>query len=162
MLDEAGVRAASALRLPARYADRILSSPSSAAEATAHAASLAGHVEPALADIGHGRWAGRTFVEIEQSESAALLAWLADPATGAPDGETMDAAKLRIGRWLDAISGADTAICAITHPMIVRAALSHALGIPLRATLAIDLAPLSQVRLSFNRLWRLQSLGRAD
>jgi broad specificity phosphatase PhoE len=50
----------------------------------------------------------------------------------------------------------------VTHPTVIRAALAHALGIPLPAALAIDVAPLSRTRLSFNRSWRLHSLTPAD
>ncbi len=71
----------------------------------------------------------------------------------------MEQARLRVGTWMDGIAARQDSVCAVTHPMIVRAALAHALDMPLRATLAVDVAPLSRTTLSFNQTWRLQSLG---
>jgi broad specificity phosphatase PhoE len=71
----------------------------------------------------------------------------------------MEAVHVRTSAWLDTMTARDGAFLAITHPMIMRALLAHALQLPLASTLAIDIAPLSAARLSFNRRWRLQSLG---
>ncbi len=71
----------------------------------------------------------------------------------------MHAGLARIAPLIDAISATEASACWVTHPMMIRAALSHMLGFPLATTLAIDLAPLSSALLSFNGKWRLQSLG---
>ncbi|BAV65576.1 histidine phosphatase family protein [Sphingobium cloacae] len=158
-LDEGGLRAAARMELPGRLRDHAFRSPSRAAEETALALSLLARPEAALADMGWGRWAGRCFEEIGSDEPEALTGWLADPTREAPGGETMEAAASRIGCWLDGIRESGRPVCAITHPMMIRAALCHALDLPLRATLAIDIAPLSRTVLSFHRTWRLQSLN---
>ncbi|MGC4250143.1 MAG: histidine phosphatase family protein [Sphingobium sp.] len=158
-LDEGGIRAADRMEIPERFRDHAFRSPSRAAKETALALSLPARQEAALADMDWGRWAGRSFEEIGDAEPEALTGWLANPANGAPDGETMAAAALRIGRWLDSIRESAHPVCAITHPMMIRAALSHALDMPLRATLTMDIAPLSHTFLSFHRTWRLQSLN---
>lgn len=158
-LDEPGRHAAAACVLPARFAGDVLHAPSRAAAETAAAMALAARIEPALADIDHGTWSGRSFEAVASADPAALPAWLADPLQGTPGGETMAQVQARIGHWLDAIAAVPGTPCALTHAMPIRAALAHALGIPLPATLAIDVAPLSRVMLSFNGRWRLQSLG---
>lgn len=155
-LDAAGAREAARFRPGDRFAARAVRSPARAAAETATAMGLTAHVEPALADLDHGSWTGLPFDEIAPQ---AMAAWLADPAQGTPGGETMEQARQRIGAWIDAMAGRDAPVCAITHPMIVRAALAHALGMPFSAALAIDLAPLSRAELSFNRSWRLRALG---
>lgn len=158
VLDDRGRRDAAEYRLPSRFAGNALCSPCHMATETANAMGVEASVEEALADLDHGRWAGCSFETIQATESGALSDWLADPTGGTPDGETMDHARQRIGAWLDRIAGMSTSLCAITHPMMIRAALAHALDVPPRATLAIDIAPLSRTMLSFNRIWRLQSL----
>ena len=161
-LDAAGALVAARTALPERFRAAVCRSPSRAAAETASAMKLVASEDAALADLGHGSWTGRSFAEIEADEPGALALWLADPTRGAPGGHTMEQARNRIGAWMDGIAAEDAPVCAVTHPMIVRAALAHALDLPLRATLAIDVAPLSHTLLSFNRSWRLQSLGLAS
>lgn len=152
-LDEAGVRAVARLQ-PSKTT--VLTSPALAARQTA-AAFGEGAIEDALRDIDHGAWTGRTFAELDP---AALVAWLADPAAGAPGGEPLAAVVARLGVWLAATAERTAPLIAVTHPMVIRAALAAALELPPAATLRIDIAPLSQMQLSFNRVWRLQGLTR--
>jgi broad specificity phosphatase PhoE len=161
-LDVAGARAAARAALPDRFRAAVYRSPSRAAAETVSAMKLVASGDTALADLGHGSWTGRSFAEIEAGEPGALALWLADPTRGAPGGETMEQARNRVGTWMDRMAARNAPVCAITHPMIVRAALAHALALPLPTTLAIDVAPLSHTVLSFNRSWRLQSLGLAS
>ncbi|MEJ5978227.1 histidine phosphatase family protein [Novosphingobium sp. PS1R-30] len=158
-LDEAGLKAAEACQPSARSRTEVFRSPARAAAETAQALRVAAAIAPALNDIAHGDWSGRSFAEVHADNPERLAAWLADPLAGAPGGETLAAVQARIGAWLDEIAPHDRPIWAITHPMVIRAALNHALTLPLATTLAIDLAPLSRVRLSFNRSWRLQILA---
>ncbi len=120
---------------------------------------LAADVEPALADRDHGSWAGHALADIHASDPHRLAAWLGDPATGAPGGETMEAVAARIAPWLDRMARADDRIVAVTHPAAIRAAIALTLAVPAAAGLAIDIAPLSETLLSFNRQWRLQGLS---
>ncbi|WP_185999682.1 histidine phosphatase family protein [Novosphingobium sp.] len=160
-LDEGGLRDAARTALNDRFRDSTFTSPALAAAETAGAMGITGRTEPALADIDHGRWSGRAFAQVHEEEPGAFSAWIADPLGGAPGGESMETARQRIGRWMDEIARHGGPACGITHPMIVRAALSHALCLPLSTTLAIDIAPLSHTVFSFSGRWRLQSLGLA-
>lgn len=158
-LDEGGRRTAAMSALDARFQGGVVVSPMLAAVETAVAMRLDAREEPALADIDHGSWAGRSFEDIHAETPELLEHWLLDPTRAVPGGEAMHEVEQRVGRWLDASAHVDAPTCAITHATVIRAALAHALHMPLRVTLAIDVAPLSRAVLSFNRTWRLQSLG---
>lgn len=119
---------------------------------------VAAEIEPILADSDYGDWTGRSLTELQGSDPAGLARWLAEPASGVPGGETLAAVAARIGSWLDRIADAEATVLAITHPAVIRAAIAHALGCPVETTLNIDIAPLSETSLSFNRRWRLQGL----
>lgn len=157
-LDARGARDAASYRLPPKLADSVFRSPSYAATQTAEAMGVSATEEAALADRDAGRWSGRSIEDIVADEPAALSDWLADPLCAAADGETLVAVQRRIGAWIDRMATQAQPVCAITHPMTMRATLVHTLGFPPATTLNIDIAPLSSIRLSFNRIWRLQAL----
>jgi broad specificity phosphatase PhoE len=157
-LDEGGLRAALALTgatlsgtdLGGR-ADRWVCAPSQAALQTARAL---GHddpagdpvVEKALADPGYGRWAGLGLGDVAAADPEGLQAWLTDPDAAPHGGESLSAVRQRVGAWLDA--QAEQRVVAVAHPVVVRAALTHALGLPDSAVWQLDVAPLSLVRLT--------------
>lgn len=155
-IDEGGLHKLAKIRLPSPRPAIVLTSPMVAARQTAEALELAAKVEPELRDLNHGDWTGRSLADIHASDPDALARWIADAGLGAPGGETMDALISRIGHWLDNIP---KDVLAITHPMVIRAAIGAALDLPQQALFRIDISPLSIVTLSFNRIWRLQSLG---
>ncbi len=155
-LDQAGANAAAALA-PLAEPVTLVTSPAPAAQATAAALGVA-ITDEVLRDQAHGDWAGLSFAEIHAED---LAAWLANPACGTPGGESLAAVAGRIRPWLEARAADATAVVAVTHPMVIRAALAVALDAPSGAVMRIDIAPLSQVRLSFNRIWRLQALVQA-
>jgi broad specificity phosphatase PhoE len=154
-LDTAGLRAAERVTLGS---ERFRAAPELASRQTAQAAGGMPVVEESLRDIDHGDWAGRSFADVHAADPAAFAAWLADPAGGAPEGETLDAVIARVRPWLVAQEQAEERSFAIVSPMIVRAILAAALAMPLPVAMRIDLAPLSQTILSFNRQWRLQAI----
>jgi broad specificity phosphatase PhoE len=154
-IDEGGSRKAALLSLPAPIPSTIVTSPMAAARLTAGILGVDAQVEPLLRDMDHGRWTGQSFADVQASDPESFARWIADPASGAPGGETMDALLGRVRIWMD---GLDGDALAITHPMIVRAAIGSALDLPQQALLRMDIAPLSTVILSFNRIWRLQAL----
>ena len=158
-LDAGGASDAAGLHIAERFRDTLICSPARAARETARAMGADARPDPALADMDQAQWTGRPFEEVAASQPKPFSTWLANPTAGVPGGETMEAARMRIGRWLDDRAPADVAVAAITHPMIIRAAVAHALGLRLSATLAIDIAPLSRTILSFRKKWRLQSLS---
>jgi broad specificity phosphatase PhoE len=160
-LDAGGLRSARTVRIPGPAPRHVATSPALAACQTAEALGLAAETVPALRDIGPGIWAGKHLADLHAADPDALAGWMADPASGAPGGETMAAVQDRVAEWLAAQTALDISILAITHPMVIRAAIAAALALPVTATLRIDVAPLSAVVLSYNRGWRLQALGHA-
>jgi broad specificity phosphatase PhoE len=154
-VDEGGLTKAAARRLEAAT---WLTSPAVAARRTAEALNVSARVDDALRDIDHGAWAGSSFAELQAADPAGFAAWLADPARGAPGGESLEGVRLRMASWLPLQAQNGAAVVAVTHPMVIRAALAESLDMPLHAALRIDIAPLSRVTLSFNRVWRLQSI----
>jgi len=160
-LDEGGRRSAARHRVPGGGIDLALVSPALAARQTAEALGMEASVVHSLRDIGHGNWTGQSFEAVQLRDAAALAAWLADPAKGTPGGESLSDLLFRVAPWLEAQAGRDQHVVAVTHPMVVRAVLVAALGIAPSATMRIDIAPLTAVRLSFNGGWRLQAIAAA-
>jgi broad specificity phosphatase PhoE len=156
-LDDGGREKARALRLDGPSFDECCAAPSYAAIETASLLDLVARPVAALRDVDRGDWAGHGFEAIDQ---AALATWLAAPDAATPGGESMVDVVTRVAPWLDGLSGSDRRVLAITHPAVIRAALAHALSLPVAATLAIDVPPLAAVALSHHDRWRLQELRR--
>jgi broad specificity phosphatase PhoE len=146
-LDARGRAAAAGLAaaLPAR-ADA-LASPARSCRETAAAAGLEARVEPALADVDYGAWAGRTLEEVHAADPEGAAAWLADPGARPHGGETLRELAARVEAWLDAQAGLGGGALAITHAAVVRAAVVHALGAPPAAFWRIDVPPLAVTEL---------------
>jgi broad specificity phosphatase PhoE len=159
-LDEGGARLARIFRLSGAEPASIACSPARAARQTIALMRLAGEIEPALADIDHGSWRGRSFEDVQRAEPEGFSAWLASSEGGAPDGETMDAVRQRVSAWLGKLTAETGHAVAVTHPMIIRAVLCETVGMPAAVAQRIDIAPLGCVVLSRNRAWRLQELTR--
>ncbi|MEJ7933048.1 histidine phosphatase family protein [Sphingobium sp. AN558] len=157
-IDAGGIAKLAALGPPARDIPYIVG-PALAPRQTAEALGVVATVDPALRDMDHGSWAGRTLIDMMAVDPDGLATWVADPAAGAPGGEPLASVRARMADWLAAQIMHDRPLWAITHPMVIRAALSAAIDMPLEASLRIDIAPLGIVRLGWNRQWRLQALG---
>ncbi|MEV1015938.1 MULTISPECIES: histidine phosphatase family protein [unclassified Micromonospora] len=152
-LDEGGRRAALALSPAAagrRAGDAVacLSSPAAAAVETAEVLGLAPTVEAALADCDYGDWSGRSLAEIAATRPDALREWLSTPDAAPHGGESILAVRQRVGRWLDAQRDVGRRVTAVTHPLVIRVALVHALDLPLATYRQFDVAPLAIVRLT--------------
>ncbi|GAB1640480.1 histidine phosphatase family protein [Krasilnikovia sp. MM14-A1259] len=147
--DEAGLRAASSLtgRRGLRAAVPWVSGGSRAATATARALGRSATAVPDLADPDFGRWSGAALHHVAQREPAAVQAWLTDPAAAPHGGESLSAVSTRVGAWLDVHP--DLPVVAVAHPVVVRAALAHALGLPAAAVWRLDVAPLALARLTW-------------
>jgi len=156
-LDPAGLTKLRALRLGAAASWRCVVAPERSAGETAAALGLAGAEQAALADQDAGAWRARALATLSADE---LTAWLAAPERGAPGGESLEAVRGRVGAWLDSLAAHEGRWLAVTHAAVIRAALAHALALPVAATLAIDVAPLATVALSFTDRWRLRELRR--
>ncbi|MET8253581.1 histidine phosphatase family protein [Micromonospora sp. NPDC005197] len=163
-LDEGGRSAALALsptvlgrRAPSGDTDACLSSPAAAAVQTAYALGLAPAVETALADCDYGDWTGRSLEEIGAAQPDALREWLSTPDAAPHGGESVAALRERVGRWLDQQRGLGRRVTAVTHPLVIRVAVVHALGLPLATYRQLDVEPLAVVRLTGQGpRWRLR------
>ncbi|MGE9696467.1 MULTISPECIES: histidine phosphatase family protein [unclassified Streptomyces] len=117
-------------------------------------ATLLGHPgampEPALAGQDPGSWRGRPLDAVAAAEPAALAAWLSDPATRpGGDGEPLTALVRRVGAHLDHLAETVTGpLPLFVEPDTVRAALVHALGLPLATYWRLDVRPLAVTTLS--------------
>ena len=157
-LDPAGLAKVRALRLGAAASWNCVVAPERSTRETAAALGLTATDEPALADQDAGAWRGRALATLPADE---LTEWIRAPERGVPDGESLDAVRARVGAWLDTLAAAGEGhLLAVTHAAVIRAALAHALALPVTATLAIDVAPLTTVALSFTDRWRLRELRR--
>lgn len=158
-LDSGGRARVARMGLDGLAPQRCLTSPARVARETAAALGLTATPEPLLGDRDHGEWTG---LPLEAIDAQALLDWIAAPEHAPPGGESMAAVAARIRPLLDAAAAEQGTLLAITHAAVIRAFLAEALGLPVAATLAIDIAPLSRTLLSFHGRWRLQELRRGS
>lgn len=114
-------------------------------------------IVPALRDCDFGRWRGVRINDLQKSEPEALQAWLADPDSAPHGGESVTQVVERVATWLRTLQAAPGHVVAVTHPFVVRAALTHVLQSS--AFNLIDVEPLSVVELRFNACWRLRLPG---
>ena len=139
---------------------RCWTSPAPCAVQTAAALRLAASAEPALRDVDHGRWRGRSLLEVQAEEPAAILAWLQDPGAAPHGGESILEVMARVAGWLDAQGATPGRAAAVTHPAVIRAAIVHAIEASPRSFWRIDVAPLSLATLNGSRgRWTLASIG---
>ncbi|WP_430501447.1 histidine phosphatase family protein [Micromonospora trifolii] len=163
-LDEGGLRAALAQaragadrRGPLGVNATCLSSPAAAARQTADAFGLLPTIETALADCDYGDWSGRSLAEIAGTQPQALHDWLSAPDSAPHGGESVTAVRDRVGRWLDEQHRAGGRVIAVTHPVVIRVAVVHALSLPLATYRQVDVEPLAVVRLaSQGTRWHLR------
>nr|WP_246394011.1 histidine phosphatase family protein [Pseudonocardia pini] len=100
-------------------------------------------VDPALAGLDHGRWAGRTLDEVATAEPDEVTRWLTDPESTPHGGESMADFVSRVGGWLRSLPNLPRGLLAVVDPAVVRAALAHTLGAPATAVWRVDVDPLS-------------------
>lgn len=126
-------------------AARVVASPARAARETA--ARIAGtfDIEPAFGDIDYGRWRGHSIREIGEREPEHVAAWLGDPQARPHDGESVGMLAARVTEGIARIAREmpDGRCIVVTHAIVVKAAVAHALGQPLSSVYAMDFAPLS-------------------
>ncbi|BCJ49160.1 hypothetical protein Asp14428_06350 [Actinoplanes sp. NBRC 14428] len=120
--------------------------PSRAARETAQALGHSAITEPALADPDFGRWDGLGLDEVTVADPKGLQQWLTDPRAAPHGGESLARVRERAGAWLDAM--ARQRVVAVAHPIVVRAALTHALRLPDESVWSLEVAPLSLTRLT--------------
>lgn len=143
-----------------RRADRAWTSPALAARQTAEALGLQATVEPLLAEQDFARWAGRSFEEVQAEDADAMTAWFADPQAAPHDGESLAAVARRGAALIERLAGGSGHTIAVSHPVLIRAAIIHVLGAPIASIWKIDIEPLSLTDLrSDGRRWVLRASG---
>ncbi|MHC8400458.1 histidine phosphatase family protein [Pseudomonas sp. MDT1-17] len=111
----------------------------------------------ALRDCDFGSWKGARIDDLQKSAAEALQLWLDDPNSAPHGGESVAQLAERVAAWLKTLEAAPGHIVAITHPFVIRAALTHVLKGA--AFNFIDVEPLSTLELRFNGRWRLRLTG---
>lgn len=146
-LDSRALAAAAALAAAFPRRCEVLCSPALRCRQTVEAAGLTATADPRLRECDFGRWAGSTLADVHAADPDGAQAWMRDPDAAPPGGEPLRAFAERVAGWLDEQAGRDGAAAAITHGGVVKAALVHALGAPLKAFWRIDAAPLAVTEL---------------
>ena len=156
-LDDAGLRDLAAVTDIPR-ADRVLSGPETRSVSTARIFGSDISVEPALADIDYGRWAG---LEMTDLPDADAMAWLGDPAFVPPGGESLVALFSRVETWLSAVGSTPGRTLAVTSPAVVRAVVVLVLAAPVSSFWRIDVSPLTRTAVSRRGgAWTVGSVAR--
>ncbi|MFT0516091.1 histidine phosphatase family protein [Pseudomonas faucium] len=135
-----------------------LAGPELRATQTARWLGLQASVEPALRDCDFGWWKGVSLKALQRDEPALLQAWLSDPHSAPHGGESIADVCQRVARWLEGFTTPGHWV-AVTHPMVIRAAMMHVLQCPLPAFHRIDVQPLSQLHLGHYGMWRVRLAG---
>lgn len=142
--------AALAAALAAEPVAAVLSSPRIRAVETAHAIAvrhdLGVRLDARLAELDFGELEGRGYDEIARSRPELYKAWMTEPTrVQFPDGESYADLHARsvaaVASLLDEHAG--STVVAVTHGGVVRAVLSHVLGIPDDRIFRIAVAPAS-------------------
>lgn len=144
-LDERGLAEATALRDQwsiATEATTVLCSPARCARQTAVALGVQASIDAALRDADYGCWRGKRLRDVTRDAPADLDAWIHDPRSAPHGGESFESVLRRVGAWMDALP-AQGDVIAITHAVVVRAAILHALRAEQDAVPRIDVVPLS-------------------
>lgn len=146
-LDDAGRRAAEALTGHIR-ADAASTSPALRCRETARLAGFPdAEVDPDLAELDFGVWAGRDPHELARESPTELERWYADPNTAPHGGETLDALGERLGWALDRLRDRGGTTAVFTHGGPIKLAILQALEAPTSSMWRVDVAPCSLTEL---------------
>ena len=140
---------------------RTMSSPALVAKQTTGALSRTAAIDLALADLHLGHWHGRALNYIESSEPEALATWMAETDFSGHGGESRADLVRRVSVWLEERRGTDGHTLAVTHPVVIQAAMLAILGAPVGAFRHIDVPPLHALDIrSDGRRWAIRSFGK--
>ena len=161
-LEPQGLARAAVLARDMGRVDAAWTSPALRALQTAEALGLDASVDPALADIDVGHWAGKSLADVEASDPVGLGRWMDDPGSAPHGGESIEGLLRRVARWLDTAAGGTGRIVAVTHAAVIRAAIIHAIHAGPTSFWNIDVAPLCRVEFrSDGERWVLRSLDNS-
>jgi len=117
---------------------------------------------PAWREVNFGQWENRTWEDIETHDSIVLQAWMKDFVRVAPpDGESFQSLHHRISLQMDLLlQRPEQRIVIVTHAGPMRAALCHAIGLPLQRAFSVDVAFGGILHLQYtNGQWSLHGLN---
>ncbi|HUG86465.1 MAG TPA: histidine phosphatase family protein, partial [Euzebya sp.] len=160
-LDARGRADAAGLRGHLPTADTVWSSHARRAVDTALLALRAPDEQlDALAEADFGAWAGRELAAVHTEDPMAAAAWMTDPRSAPPGGESFTLLRARARRLLGRAAQADTTIAAFTHGGFIRAAVTTVLRAPSRAAWAVTVPPASVTVLTIrDDVWQIGALG---
>ncbi|ROR32054.1 histidine phosphatase family protein [Inmirania thermothiophila] len=99
-----------------------------------------------LAEMGFGRWEGRTTREL--ADEPGYLQRLVDPAAATPpEGESWEAFRARVCAGWEAVLAGTGPVLVVTHGGVIRLILGLVLGMPDEALLRIEVPPACRTRL---------------
>lgn len=106
-------------------------------------------VEPALNELDLGTWSGKRFAELHGDPAWDLWNRARShgrPTPGESPGESMAEAQLRIAALLDRLRRAHPGgtLALVSHGDIIKAALAHAMGLPLDFYGRFEISPASR------------------
>lgn len=136
---------------------RLVCGPEQRTRQTAELIGSDASIVEALQDCNFGRWNGVRIDDLHKTDPEALQAWLDDPRSAPHGGESVAQLAERVVHWLTTLEAMPGHVVAVTHPFVIRAALTHVLQSP--AFNLIDIEPLSVIELRFNGRWRLRLTG---
>jgi broad specificity phosphatase PhoE len=123
-----------------------VSGPEKRALQTADLLGLHARVDQRLADLNVGRWRGDVLSGVDPAD---LAIWLTDVTKAPHGGESIVELVGRVSGWLDSLTPSHSRLVAVTHPAVIRAAVLHALGAPVKSFWRIDIAPMSRIVLHY-------------
>ncbi|WP_295488066.1 histidine phosphatase family protein [uncultured Pseudomonas sp.] len=135
----------------------LISAPERRARQTAAWLGAEVQLEPALADCYMGRWQGLSLKQVQREEADALAWWGGDVQATPHGGESFAALHGRVAAWLESFAAPGDWL-AVTHPLVIRAALAEVLDASLGTCQAIDVLPCARIELSRTERWRLRLL----
>jgi broad specificity phosphatase PhoE len=141
-------------------AHRHYTAPERRCRETAEALGLAAEPQTLLADLDLGRWRGKSFDAMLEEGPQAIAAWTSDPASRVHGGESVDELLARVKPWLERQREEGGKVIAVTHPAVLRAAVTLIIGAPSSSFWRIDIGPLAQVELrGDDRRWTLRGIA---
>jgi broad specificity phosphatase PhoE len=159
-LDDIGKARAQGLAGSLGRVDNCWTSPARAARETAVGLNLTATPDDRLRNCDFGRWTGLRFQQLLLREPRKLVRWMRDPSSAPHGGESIPQVLERVAAWIHERSRDPGHTVAITHAVVIRAAIVHVIHAQVPSFWRIDVLPLSRTELRTNgRRWVLRSLA---
>jgi probable phosphoglycerate mutase len=104
-----------------------------------------------LAEVAFGEWDGLTFAEARRREPEAFDAWFADPSLAPPGGESLLALSGRVERARERLLTRyeGETVLVVSHAMVVKTFVAHAMGGPAHAVHNVDVQPATLAEIAY-------------